>query len=258
MKTVINDKNPFGYNRYGFLWEKLYERPAKGNHLDYGAYDGNVLKEMSGSEVIEKGIGVDLNSEIVEKSLDSCPENIQLECIESNCKIPYGDNYFDTVSILDVIEHVYEQQSVIEELHRVLKPNGLMVITVPKKHIFSFLDLGNWKFIFPKLHKIVYSLSHSSEEYEYRYVTCPNGLIGDIDIRKRWHQHFNEKELSSLLEKSGFHVIEFDGAGFFCRILHAVSLPLPDKIKKKFDRLMAADMRIFSSCHLFAVAKKIN
>ena len=58
VKTIISEKNPFGVNRYGFLWEKLNELNS-GKHLDYGAYDGAVLKQLIETNVIKEGFGVD-------------------------------------------------------------------------------------------------------------------------------------------------------------------------------------------------------
>ena len=60
MRSIIHKNNPFGVNRYGYLWEKLKDLPA-GRHLDYGSFDGSVLKRLLESRVISEGFGVDPN-----------------------------------------------------------------------------------------------------------------------------------------------------------------------------------------------------
>ena len=57
MKTIINNKNPFGYNRYGFLWEKLKEFNSE-KHLDYGAYDGEIIKTLINTHAIWGGMAL--------------------------------------------------------------------------------------------------------------------------------------------------------------------------------------------------------
>lgn len=46
-------------------------------------------------------------------------------------KLPYKDNFFDIVSCMDVLEHIENEQKVIKELLRVLKPDGELILTVP-------------------------------------------------------------------------------------------------------------------------------
>jgi ubiquinone/menaquinone biosynthesis C-methylase UbiE len=50
--------------------------------------------------------------------------------------IPYPSETFDIVTALDVLEHIEDDRSSIAELCRVLRPAGILVITVPA---FNFL-----------------------------------------------------------------------------------------------------------------------
>lgn len=45
--------------------------------------------------------------------------------------LPYADGSFDLVTCSEVLEHVENFRAVLREIHRVLKPGGLMVITTP-------------------------------------------------------------------------------------------------------------------------------
>jgi len=44
---------------------------------------------------------------------------------------PYADNSFDAVILSEVLEHIDEEQRGLREILRVLKPGGVVVITVP-------------------------------------------------------------------------------------------------------------------------------
>ena len=44
---------------------------------------------------------------------------------------PYSDNVFDQIIAVSVIEHIEKEQWCLQELLRILKPGGLLLITVP-------------------------------------------------------------------------------------------------------------------------------
>ena len=48
----------------------------------------------------------------------------------------YPDHAFDVVTVWDVLEHVEDPKSFLEECHRILKPGGLLVVNYP--------DIGSW------------------------------------------------------------------------------------------------------------------
>ncbi|MFX1256913.1 MAG: class I SAM-dependent methyltransferase [Promethearchaeota archaeon] len=48
-------------------------------------------------------------------------------------QLPYRDKVFDFILALDVLEHVKNDKFAISELNRVLKKNGIAIITVPHK-----------------------------------------------------------------------------------------------------------------------------
>jgi ubiquinone/menaquinone biosynthesis C-methylase UbiE len=55
--------------------------------------------------------------------------------------IPFGDNTFDCVVCTEVLEHTLSPFRALNEMHRVLKPNGSLVISVPNGMTFSRIIL---------------------------------------------------------------------------------------------------------------------
>jgi SAM-dependent methyltransferase len=45
--------------------------------------------------------------------------------------LPFGDQSFDLVALLDTVEHVADEEAVFAECRRVLKPGGKLLVTVP-------------------------------------------------------------------------------------------------------------------------------
>jgi ubiquinone/menaquinone biosynthesis C-methylase UbiE len=52
--------------------------------------------------------------------------------------LPFPDGYFEQVFAFDVIEHVDDERKLLQELNRVIKPDGQIVISTPHKHISIF------------------------------------------------------------------------------------------------------------------------
>jgi SAM-dependent methyltransferase len=256
MHTKITRGNPYGYSRYGFAWENV---PKAGTeHLDFGCYDGTFLASLR-SKGIARLVGVDISKDAVDKAHKLYPD-IEIIHITKTVPFLFGDREFASITMLDVLEHVDEQKLLLKELNRVLKKDGVLIVTVPKKHLFSFLDLGNLKFRFPRLHRWYYCRKHSTRQYERRYIYNTDGLIGDIGVHKRWHEHFSRAKLKKLLKDSGFSIVGFDGSGFFNRVIRSANFLL-GKIgvfHRVLKKLEAIDAKLFESANLFCIVRKSN
>lgn len=255
-KRTISPSNPFGYTPKGIVWEFLQAHGNRGRHLDYGTHDGKALVGFKTTDVIGSGVGVDVNREAVERGRPAIPEGTELLAIKKGARLDFEDGSFDSVSLIGVLEHVHNQQGLLDELRRVLKPGGLLVVNVPGKHLFSFLDMGNFKFVAPGLHRVFYTLAYSEAQYRARYVECRNGLFGDVEKEKMWHEHFSLDALRALLERSGFEFVDWDGQGFFQRPLKNVAFFLPGFVRRGLDNLVDLDARLFSSCEIAIAARK--
>ncbi len=254
MRTRLRASNPFGYSRCGFAWEHVPEGVA--THLDLGCSDGHFLSSLE-PKGIRRLVGLDVSWPAIDAARRKHP-NLEFVYVHAGQCLPFADGECDSVSMLDVLEHISDQAGTLAEIHRILKDSGLIIVTVPRKHLFSFLDTGNLKFLFPRLHKWYYCLRHSREEYNRRYVSNPDGLVGDVNDKKRWHEHFSPLVLTMLLERAGFQPLKFDGAGFFCRPI--IVLDLCMKWIGWRRRPLAAfsdwDAKAFESTNLFCQARK--
>ncbi len=254
MRTTIQSDNPFEYDRYGFAWQHVPADTVA--HLDFGCGDGRFLATLR-SKGIPRLVGVDGCEDAVRRAREQLP-GLEIVHIRSVAPLPFSDGAFSSISLMDVLEHVDQQDVLLAELRRILQDDGTLIVTVPGQHMFSFLDMGNLKFRFPRLHRWYYCRRHSPQEYERRYVANPDGLIGDVAAQKRWHEHFSRRKLEHLLHHKGFSVVQFDGAGFFVRLLKVAEMlfnrigPLDRLVRK----MMTWDARWFESANLFCVARK--
>ncbi len=58
-------------------------------------------------------------------------------------RLPYPDAHFDAVALLDVLEHVSDERAVVAEIARVLRPGGLVVVSVPHAGLLRWADSLN-------------------------------------------------------------------------------------------------------------------
>jgi len=58
-------------------------------------------------------------------------------------RLPYPDDHFDAVVMLDVLEHVTDERAVVAEIVRVLRPGGLVIVSVPHTGLLRWADSLN-------------------------------------------------------------------------------------------------------------------
>lgn len=244
-RKIPKDSPFFDTPRFAFGYALL---PEYARVLDFGCHDGTfgyLLKQHRNVDYI----GVDKNRDAIKKA----PDGIVVE--EWAHPLPFTDGQFDVITMFEVLEHIDNQNKALLEMFRVLVPGGLLLVSVPRRHLFSFMDLANLKFVFPGLHRRYYSLTRSPEAYRLRYVANSNGLVGDIEIEKRWHQHFTDDEMRELLVRNGFCVEEIDGAGLFNQVFTFLAYVL--RLRFLFpQRVRNWDSHTFHYSSLLCAARK--
>jgi len=97
--------------------------------LDYGCGPGGYI--ISTAEYVGKSgkiYAVDIHPLAIQKvqSIASKKQLTNVEIICSDCKTGLPDNSVDVVLLYDTFHCLNDPKGVLEELHRVLKPNGIL------------------------------------------------------------------------------------------------------------------------------------
>ena len=97
--------------------------------LDIGCWDGRLLERIRSAGLYDKLTGVD----IVEAGVDLArKKGFNAQVVDLNTGVlPFSDQCFDTVTMLAVLEHIFDPYSIIREIRRVLRPGGTLIIDVP-------------------------------------------------------------------------------------------------------------------------------
>ena len=234
----------------------------KATYLDLGCRNADLIIAINKIGLFEKIFGLDINGDAIEKAKKNIKDKkIKLETYSKNSSLPLDDNSIDIISMVEVLEHIKDREKISKELYRVLSFKGKLIITVPKKHIFSFTDLANLKFRLPVLHKLLYTIKYGKKAYNFKYKNNPYGTIGDIEKEASWHYHFKDKEMIQLAESAGFRLIKKGSIALFflplCIAGYISKKLIPMlPLKKFFEGLMTLDGFLFSQARAFYIFEK--
>ena len=173
------------YSRY---IHKNFFKPGCGQRfLDYGAGTGQLLESLKKYNIIIDGL------EFSDQAIKYCLKKRGI-FLKNNLKNVPND-YYDFVSMIEVIEHVTDLEATLKELNRITKPGGTIFVTTPNRAgLRSLIEKGFWK-----------------------------------EARKKFHLFlFNYKSLYFHFEKSGFHQIQrikynpIQKKGLFAKLLSGI------------------------------------
>jgi ubiquinone/menaquinone biosynthesis C-methylase UbiE len=125
-ETITSD-NPIHQRllkAYVFAAEKVH-----GNLLEVGCGEGRGVAWLMPK--VEKFSAIDKIATVVEGLKKKFPQG---NFVSGNIPpLPYQDNTFDCIVSFQVIEHIADDHLYLKEISRVLKPNGLALITTPNR-----------------------------------------------------------------------------------------------------------------------------
>lgn len=163
------------------------------NILDIGCYEGDLLEKIAKSCQCQNIFGTDMNKAGIELCKNKFPtqkENFSLQNIDEGLK--FSNNFFDLITMVAVLEHVFDPLFAVEEIKRVLKPGGTFIVEVP-----------NIAFIKYRLNLLFGKRPRTSWDYGW-----DGGHL----------QLFTKKDLEKLLKQKGFTLIKSTGSGIFLNL----------------------------------------
>lgn len=97
--------------------------------LDFGCGNGQLLAMMA--NILPEGsklVGVDTRPEVFELTKLQFPDMRFVDWKFVN-SLPFSDNTFDMVLSVDAVECIPDKTALVNEFHRVLKPNGKLLVS---------------------------------------------------------------------------------------------------------------------------------
>jgi ubiquinone/menaquinone biosynthesis C-methylase UbiE len=100
--------------------------------LDTGCASGRQLFKIT--DRIKEGYGIDISTGFIKEAENYKVKNninnlfFQAASLE---RLPFTNNFFDKIICAEILEHVFNKNTALKELIRVLKQGGFLVVTVP-------------------------------------------------------------------------------------------------------------------------------
>jgi ubiquinone/menaquinone biosynthesis C-methylase UbiE len=169
--------------RYDYVVNHLESIDTEGKTLvDLGCGDGQWSVEISHRYNL-KLVGIDYNSLRLERYIKNVP---RAEARFGSClEIPFADDSADIVMFHQVLEHIPKPEAALREIHRILRPGGWLILSVPNE--------GTWL----------------KQKVQYKFIE-PNALATSDHVN-----FYTRSSLRSVLETNGFFVTQLDALGFY-------------------------------------------
>ena len=111
---------------HGYLYRRYVFHPRiikyiKGKCLDVGCGIGDFVKHCPDC------IGVEINDMLVEFCVE---RGLDVQLSQPD-KLPFGENSFDSIMLDNVLEHLSDPSALMQEISRVLRIAGVLVVGVP-------------------------------------------------------------------------------------------------------------------------------
>ncbi|MCI5058783.1 MAG: class I SAM-dependent methyltransferase [Flavobacteriales bacterium] len=120
-------------------------------------YDELLTEDLKGKKILDAGCGTgwfskgasDRGADVTSMDLgEGLLKQVEKKCkstrvVGSILEMPFEDNSFDVVVSSEVIEHIPEPLKAIDEIYRVLKPGGIVILSTPNRLWFFTVWLAN-------------------------------------------------------------------------------------------------------------------
>lgn len=155
--------------------------------LDVGCNAGAWLHQCSIEFPTARLAGTDINEVSLVKAVQTLRKAVVVRAGAE--LLPFKSESFQYMTCMEVLEHIPAElrSAAVAEMRRVLMPNGRLVLTVPHRGLFAFLDSNNIRFRLPALYKLL--VRHGRRDRVY----------SAAGRHVEWHHHFNQADLIELL-----------------------------------------------------------
>ena len=144
LKFIEHEIDPAFAERARFICDNIWRhKPAR--ILDVGCGRGFYLKLLSKAAFVKEVVGIDINPSRVREVRDYFPSQtkLTLSCGSAN-QLPLKAESFDCVICSEVLEHLKDDAGAVNEIKKVLRPQGLLVVSVPNMDFPFLWDPLNW------------------------------------------------------------------------------------------------------------------
>ncbi|MBP0016330.1 MAG: class I SAM-dependent methyltransferase [Cyanobacteria bacterium SBLK] len=137
--------------------------------------------------------------------------------------VPFPSEAFETIVACDTLEHVDDEIQCLTEIFRLLKKDGILIVSVPHKGTFEFMDPENAiPYIEYFLKRYLSGLFQLAYWLRKRQWPERDKMVWEKPNRDRLHRHYTKAELLALLDRSAakgnYKLIDTFRSGLFLEV----------------------------------------
>jgi ubiquinone/menaquinone biosynthesis C-methylase UbiE len=171
--------------------------------LDCGCGEGFCLKVIS--ELCRCQLcGFDRDEEALSRARQEL-DSSRVQLVQGDIyKLPYHDGEFDKIILSEVLEHLPDDVKALSEVKRVLKPGGILFITVPN---------SDYPFFWDPINKILETFFHTH---------IKNGFWAGI-----WNMHmrlYAKEEIAEVIRRAGLKIVYLQTSTHYCILFNHLFL----------------------------------
>jgi 2-polyprenyl-3-methyl-5-hydroxy-6-metoxy-1,4-benzoquinol methylase len=125
--------------------DELWERAAPSSVLDVGCGEGVLTAEWAGRLGDGRVVGIDLDDPKLRAEWEQrARPNLEFRAEEAT-SLSFGDDEFDLVCAIEVLEHVPEPEATLAEMARVARRH--LLVSVPREPLWRGLNLARGAYV---------------------------------------------------------------------------------------------------------------
>lgn len=195
--------------RLDFITDAVTQRfSGEVSILDVGCGNGVISRHLGkqGFNVL----GIDVSAQTIEKAraLNTAP-NVKFEVLSAEELVAQGQT-FDVVICSEVLEHLRQPSDLLKVLHQSIKPEGILVVTVPNgsgprellvtRPVLKMREQNGWAW--KMITKVKKGMGYSG--------TTVQSAADNLDHI----QFFSKRDLDALSTENNFRIVQFGKANF--------------------------------------------
>ena len=152
--------------------------------LEIGCGRGDLTEKLS--KEYKKIVAFDISSVGVKKGRKRVNARCNCEFLVADAtKLPFNSHLFDVVILSEVLEHVIDQKRCIQEIYRIIKPNGYLMLTTP-----------NSEGIHRNIIKLVHNLLRKTYRLSNQIIDNP---LSAAELKQMLGPHFTVEKKRGIL-----------------------------------------------------------
>lgn len=205
-------REPEDFRRLVFFQETIIKQlgGTKGRILDLGCGNGNVSLQLAGVGFSVLGIDMSPETIAIAKARNVFPSNLEFRV--QTAEAIEGLEQFDAIVCSEVLEHLYDPVSVMKTIHKLLKPGGVLCVSVPN-------GWGPRELLVTRPQQLIMKGALKGVYSGIKRMLGYKGVTGQSASGDLTHvQFFTKSSLTKLGKDAGFKTQSFGKVAFIAKV----------------------------------------